>query len=72
MSGPSSASGSPTSLQSDPLDFKWFTATVNTAPLDVAENVCAIVGRFLVSMKRESSVESSTENAPTGVTRAGL
>ena len=68
---PSPVSGSPTSLQSEPFDFRWLTATVKRAPSATVANVWARVGRFLVSMNRGSTEESSTAKGPTGVTCAG-
>ena len=68
---PSPVSGSPTSLQSEPFDFRWLTTTVTPAPSATVANVWAMAGRFLVSMKRGSTDESSTAKEPTGVTALG-
>ena len=51
---PSPASGSPMSLQSEPFDLRWLTATVNRSPVAFCSNVCASDGRLFVSMKRGS------------------
>ncbi len=55
---PSPVSGSPTSLQSDPFDLRWLTATVNRPPVAISSKVWASTGRLLVSMNRGSTVES--------------
>ena len=65
-------SGSPTSLQSEPFDFRWSTTTVSFAPFEFCWNVCASDGRLSVSMKRGSVADVMILYAPTGVTLAGL
>ena len=68
---PSPRSGSPTSLQSEPFDLRWFTTTVNRAPVALTWKVCASDGRLFVSMKRGSTALFRSLYAPTGVTTAG-
>jgi hypothetical protein len=55
---PSPVSGSSTSLQSEPFDFRWLTTVVKMPPFSFDWNVCASAGRFLVSRKRGSTEES--------------
>jgi hypothetical protein len=51
--------------------LKWFTATVNRAPVALTWNVCARVGRLFVSMKRGSTELLRIWKLPIGVTTAG-
>ena len=69
---PSPVSGSPTSRQSEPFDFRWLTATVKVALVVLTSNVCASTGRLLVSRNRGSSADVRVSKSPTGVTFAGL
>ena len=68
---PSPVSGSPTALQSEPLDLRWLTTAVMRAPSAFASKVWAIDGRLRVEMNRGSTDESRTAKSPTGVTDAG-
>ena len=68
---PSPRSGSPTSLQSEPFDLRWLTATVKRAPVAFTSNVCASDGPALrVDEARVDGGRQELE-APTGVTTAG-
>ena len=66
---PVGESGSP--AQAEPLDLRWLTTAVKTAPSALARKVWASDGRLSVSMKRGSSAEVRVAKSPTGVTRAG-
>ena len=61
---PSPVSGSPTSLQAEPFDLRWLTATVKRAPVAFTWKVCASTGRFFVSMKRGSTAVVRILNVP--------
>src|SRR5699024_10889750 len=68
---PSGSSGSPTSSQEEPFDFRWFTATVILDPCPRTRKVCASAGRFLSVLNRGSTDSSSTAYPPTGATASG-
>src|SRR5262245_5338786 len=69
---PSFKSGSLTSLQLEPFDFRWLTITVKRSPVAVSVNVWARDGRFLVSMKSGSKALVSSANEPVSDTLVGL